>query len=277
MAASGNRRQRERRLDARRRRIEIARPIDDVVDAHRPSLERVAPAQMWNAPAARAACARLRSVNGGRGGTCRATGQRSSRERRAGSGSRSRGCSARKATALTVAARRPEKLEAAAEGLRGRRLRRAVDRRRTSPTRRRSRRSSTRTASASGASTCSSTTPASASARRSARSQTKRIDMQLDINLRSIVIFYRECMPHAPRGRRRAQERARRQHLLDLRQARRGLAVGLLRHQARRRRLDRSDEQGDRHRGHQVDRALPRLRRHADDRLRQGARCPPRR
>ena len=55
------------------------------------------------------------------------------------------------------------------------------------------------------------------------------------------------------------------------------LAVGLLRDQARRRRLDRSDEQGTRRRRHQVHRAVPGLRRHADDRLRQGAGAPPRR
>ena len=67
--------------------------------------------------------------------------------------------------------------------------------------------------------------------------QTKRLDMQLDINIRSIVIFYRECLELLKAGRR-AQQRARRQHLFDLRQARRGLAVGVLRHQARRRRLD---------------------------------------
>ena len=65
---------------------------------------------------------------------------------------------------------------------------------RTSPTSRRSRRSSPRTASATAASTCSSTTPASASAATVAEIETKRLDMQLDINLRSIVLFYRECV-----------------------------------------------------------------------------------
>ncbi len=50
--------------------------------------------------------------------------------------------------------------------------------------------------------------------------ETKRLDMQLDINLRSIVLFYRECCRVLQGGRRRAQKRARRQHLLDLRQAR---------------------------------------------------------
>ena len=34
--------------------------------------------------------------------------------------------------------------------------------------------------------------------------QTKRLDMQLDINLRSIVLFYRECGRAAQAGRRRA-------------------------------------------------------------------------
>ena len=200
---------------------------------------------MWNAPARPRGVRRLRSVNGGRGGTCRRSAQRSSREHRAGSGSRSRGCSARRAT--------PSRSPRAAPRS-SRRPRRDWSRKAstcsrsppTSPRRTRSRKSSTLTASATGGSTCSSTTPASASAQPSARSQTKRIDMQLDINLRSIVLFYRECMPMLREAAARAQERARRQHVLDLRQARRGVAVGVLRHQARRRRLDRSDEQGAR-------------------------------
>ena len=45
-------------------------------------------------------------------------------------------------------------------------------------------------------------------------------------------------------GRRRASQRAGREHVLDLRQARRGMALGVLRHQARRRRMDPGDEQG---------------------------------
>ena len=148
--------------------------------------------------------------------------------------------------ALTLAARRPEKLDGAARGPAGGGLRACRRSRRTSPTRRRSRRSSPPTASATGASTCSSTTPASGIGAPVAEIQTKRLDMQLDINLRSIVLFYRECVEMLRAAGGRAPQRARRQHLLDLRQARRGVAVGLLGHQARRRRLDGSDEQGAR-------------------------------
>ena len=172
---------------------------------------------------------------------------------------------------LTVAARRPEKLEAAAEGcaatgfeveaVAGQRRRRGG----------RSRRSSPPTASASGASTCSSTTPASGIGAPVAEIETKQLDMQLDINLRSIVLFYRECDRRCCEAAgAEHQQRARGQHVVDLGQARRGVAVGLLRDQARRRRLHRGDEQGARQRGHQVDRAVPGVRRHADDRLRQG-------
>ena len=107
--------------------------------------------------------------------------------------------------------------------------------------------------------------------------ETKRMDMQLDINLRSIVLFYRECVADAARGRRRAQERARRQHLVDLRQARRGwLSVySATKHGVVGWTEAMNKELGER--GDQVDRALPRVRRHADDRLRQGAGRPPRR
>ena len=113
-----------------------------------------------------------------------------------------------------------------ARGRRGRARRRAASTctgsRRTSPRRRRSRRSSTPTASATDGWTCSSTTPVSASARRSAEIETKHLDMQLDINLRSIILFYRECIDMLAQAAARARQRARRQHLLDLRQARRG-------------------------------------------------------
>ena len=95
---------------------------------------------------------------------------------------------------LTVASRRPEKLEPAAEaaarqpasavevgaGQRGRRGGRQGGR--PAPPGR-----------ATGASTCSSTTPASGSAPPVAEIETKRLDMQLDVNLRSYVLFYREC------------------------------------------------------------------------------------
>ena len=102
--------------------------------------------------------------------------------------------------------------------------------------------------------------------------QTKRLDMQLDVNLRSIVLFYRECVELLRAARAGARHRAGRQHLLDLRQARAGVAVGLLGHEGRRRRLDGGDEQGAGARGDQVVRALPRVRRHADDGLREGRR-----
>ena len=102
--------------------------------------------------------------------------------------------------------------------------------------------------------------------------ETKRLDMQMDINLRSIVLFYRECVAMLRAAGAEHQNALVVNTAVDLRQARRGLAVDLLGHQARRRRLDRSDEQGTRRRRDQVDRAVSGVRRHADDRLRQGAR-----
>ena len=86
---------------------------------------------------------------------------------------------------------------------------------------------------------------ASASARRSGSIQTKHARHAAEHQ----PALDRPLLPgvhaDASRGRRRAQERDRRQHRLDLRQARRGLAVGLLGDQAWRRRLDGGDEQGD--------------------------------
>jgi len=38
--------------------------------------------------------------------------------------------------------------------------------------------------------------------------ETKRLDMQLDINLRSVILFYRECLPLLKEGRGRAPQRA---------------------------------------------------------------------
>ena len=128
-----------------------------------------------------------------------------------------------------------------------------------------------RTASASGASTCSSTTRASASARPSRELTTKKIDIQLNAQpALDLPLLPRGRRP-AARGRRRAPQRARRQHVVDLRQARRGLAVGLLATKHGVVGFTAGDEQGARARGHQVDRAVPGVRRHADDRLRQGA------
>ena len=122
--------------------------------------------------------------------------------------------------ALTVAARRPEKLER-----RGRRSCATTATRSTAspanltvrgggrPARRRR-----ATASASAGSTCWSTTPASASARRWPSIQTKRVDMQLDLNLRSIILFYRECVDLLRAAGAEHERRAGRQHLLDRRQ-----------------------------------------------------------
>ncbi len=153
---------------------------------------------------------------------------------------------------VTMAARRPEKLDAAVAGLAADGLRRARLSPRTSPMRRRSSRSSPRTASATAALDVlvnNAGVGVGAGGRRyrdQAAGHAARHQPALD---RALLPRVRAA---AEGGRRRAQERARRQHLLDLRQARRGVAVGLLRHQARRRRLDRSDEQGARRRGHQV-------------------------
>ena len=120
--------------------------------------------------------------------------RRSSQGHPPASASRSRGCSAKRAIAVTMAARRPEKLEAAAEGLadagsRGPRRPGQLGRGGA-----RSSGSSPSTASATAASTCSSTTPASASRAPVGEIDTKRLDMQLDVNLRSIILFYRECV-----------------------------------------------------------------------------------
>ena len=92
--------------------------------------------------------------------------------------------------------------------------------------------------SASGASTCWSTTPASASAAAIADAETKKLDMQLDVNLRAVYLIARECDPDAQGGRRRARQGADREHGLDRRQVRPGLAGGLLGHQVRRGRPD---------------------------------------
>ena len=102
--------------------------------------------------------------------------------------------------------------------------------------------------------------------------ETKRLDMQLDVNLRSIFLFYRECVDLL---RAAAAEH---HNAIVVNTASisgkigRGVAIGLLGHQARRGRLHRGDEQGARRRGDQVMRAVPGLRRHPDDRLRQGQR-----
>ena len=48
--------------------------------------------------------------------------------------------------------------------------------------------------------------------------QTKFVDMQLDVNVRAIVLFYRECAGAAAGRRRRAPQRAGRQPRVDRRQ-----------------------------------------------------------
>ena len=64
---------------------------------------------------------------------------------------------------------------------------------------------------------------------------TKRIDMQLDLNLRAIILFYRECAEMLRAAGAEHRKRAGGQHGLDRRQVRAGLAVGLQRHEVCRR------------------------------------------
>ena len=94
---------------------------------------------------------------------------------------------------LTVAARRPEKLAGAAQELRDAGY--EVEEVAANMTDEEEIQNVVAaTASAAAAWTCSSTTPASGSARRSPITQTKKVDMQLDLNLRAIILFYRECV-----------------------------------------------------------------------------------
>ena len=108
--------------------------------------------------------------------------------------------------------------------------------------------------------------------------ETKQLDMQLDVNLRSIVLFYRECVDDAARRpapstatrwsstRPRSPASAARRGCRSTRATKHGV-VGWTEAM--------NKELGER--GHQVDRAVPGVRRHADDRLRQGAGRRPRR
>ena len=93
-----------------------------------------------------------------------------------------------------------------------------------------------------------STTPASGIGAPVGDIATKKLDMQLDVNLRSIILFYREASTCCKRRGRRARQRARGQHGVDLGQARRGLAVGLQRDEVRGRGLHPGDAQGARRR-----------------------------
>ena len=104
---------------------------------------------------------------------------------------------------------------------------------------------------------------------------TKRVDMQLDINLRQIVLFYRECMPMLREAAAQHKNALvvntssisgkHGEAWLSVYSATKHGVVGWTEAM--------NKEIGTR--GHQVDRAVPGLRRHADDRLRQGGRCPP--
>ena len=100
---------------------------------------------------------------------------------------------------LTIAARRPEKLEAAADGparRTGSSCSRAPP---TSPTRRRSSGSSTPTASATARLDVLVNNAGVGVGAPVGEMQTKYIDMQLTINLRSIFLFYRECRARCSR------------------------------------------------------------------------------
>ncbi len=105
------------------------------------------------------------------------------------------------------------------------------------------------------------------------RSPTKKLDMQLDVNLRAVIIATREALPMLKRGGRRARQGADRQHGLDRRAspARRWLSVysatkaGVIGFS------QATQKEVGEQTGIQVTALVPRLRRHADDRVRQGA------
>ena len=121
-----------------------------------------------------------------------------------------------------------------------------------------------------GASTCWSTTPGSGSAQPMDQIQTKHLDMQLGVNLRALIIGTREALPMLKRGGRRARQGADRQHGLDRRQDRAGVALGLRRDEGGGDQLLGGDAEGARAGGDPVHGAGAGLRRHADDRVRQG-------
>ena len=171
---------------------------------------------------------------------------------------------------VTISARRPEKLEAAAEELarRGARRppppcpddRRGGDRRRWSPP------------------TASVRPPRRAGQQR--RGRDRRADGR-DHHEEARHPARREPArpdPRHPRGaadaargRRRARQGADRQHGVDRRQERAGVAVGLLGDQGGGGRLQPGDAEGVRRPGDPGDGAVPGVRRHADDRVRPGA------
>ena len=127
------------------------------------------------------------------------------------------------------------------------------------------------TASASAASTCSSTTRASAFGEAVDDLTTKKVDLQLATNLRSPILFYRECaeLLRAAGAEHRCAlvvntasiSGKSGQPWLSVYSATKAAVVGFT--QAMHKELGGA-------RG-QVDGAVPGLRRHADDRLRQGA------
>ena len=173
---------------------------------------------------------------------------------------------------VTVSARRPEKLEAAAEELRERGHRRALGARQHGRRGGDRRAGASRTGSGSGDSTCWSTTPGSGSASRSPRSRTKTLDMQLGVNLRAVVVATREALPMLREAGRRARQGADRQHGVDRGQVGPGVAIGLLGDEGGRGRLQPGDAEGGRRPGDPGDGALSRVRRHADDRVRRRSR-----
>ena len=107
--------------------------------------------------------------------------------------------------------------------------------------------------------------------------RTKQVDMQLDVNIRAIVLFYRECAELL-----RAAGAEHRNALVVNMASMAGkvaaaVAVGVLGHQGRGRRLHDRDEQGAQRRRREVGRVLPGIRRHRHERVRQGSRFRPRR
>ncbi len=196
--------------------------------------------------------------------------QRSSREHRAASGWRSPGCSGEEGFAVTMAARRAGEARGGRRRARRPRASTCTASPPTSPRRRRSRRSWRPPRAL--------RPPGRARQQRRRRHrravgeiQTKHLDMQLDINLRSIVLFYRECLPmlqaagaehnNALVVNTSSISGKRGEGWLSVYSATKHGVVGWT--EAMNKELGAA--------GHQVDRALPRVRRHADDRLRQGA------
>ena len=106
--------------------------------------------------------------------------------------------------------------------------------------------------------------------------ETKKLDMQLDVNLRAVYLTTRESIPMLKEAGAR-RRRADREHGLDRGQAPAGLARRLLGDEGGRDRAHRGDRQGARGRRRALHRDLPRLRRHADDGVDPGTRSPPRR